>query len=115
MDILRKILKCKRRWVIAHEERQDLVVVGQGRPMMKRGEREYVLGAGRKDVLTGLRYQGIVLGSRAVVGKAGEAVRSGQVIFAYGGVSGDGACEPGHILHVILRKVHEEMLGVLVF
>ena len=63
--------------------------------MMKRGERKYVLGTGRKNVFTGLWYQGIVLRSGAVVGEAGEAVRLVQIIFAYGGVGSNGACEPG--------------------
>ena len=77
MDILRKILERECRWVVVHEERQNLVVVGQSRPMMKGRERKYILGTGREDVLTGLRYQGVVLGSGAVVRKAREAVRSG--------------------------------------
>ena len=66
-------------------------------------------------MLTGLWYQGVMLRSGAVVGKAGEAVGSGQIIFAYGGVGSDGTCEPGHVLHVVLCEVHKETLSVLVF
>ena len=83
--------------------------------MMKRGERKYVLGTGRENVLTGLRHQGVVLRSGAVVGKAREVVGSGQIIFAYGGVGSNSACEPRHVLHVVLYKVHKETLSVLVF
>ena len=45
--------------------------------MMKGREREYVLGAGRENVLMGLRHQDIMLGSGAMMGKAGKAVRLG--------------------------------------
>ena len=83
--------------------------------MMKGGERKYVLGTRRENVLMGLRYQGVVLRSRAVVGKAREAVRSGQIIFAYGGMGGNGVCKPGHILHTVLCEVHEESPGILIF
>ena len=82
---------------------------------MKRGERKYILGTRRENVLTGLRYQGVMLRSGAVVGEAGEAVRSGQIIFAYGGMGSNGTREPRHILHVVLREVHKEAPGVLVF
>ena len=75
--------------------------------MMERGESKYVLGTRGENVLTSLQYQGVMLGSGAVVGKAGKAFRSGQIIFAYGGVGSNGTCKPGHILHVVLCKCHE--------
>ena len=83
--------------------------------MMERGERKYVLGTGGENMLMGLQYQGVMLRSGAVVGEAGEAVRSGQIIFAYGGMGSNGTREPRHILHAVLHEVHKETPGVLVF
>ena len=66
-------------------------------------------------MLTGLRHQGIVLESRAMIGKAGEAIRPGQVVLSYGGVGSDGTREPGHVLHVVSCEVHKETSSIFVF
>ena len=64
--------------------------------MMKRRKGEYihVLVARNKNVLAGLWHQGVMLWGGAMIREAREAVGTGEVILAYGHVSGDGTSEP---------------------
>ena len=83
--------------------------------MKKRRKRKYILVARYENVFAGLGHWGIVFWSGAVVGEAWETVRARQVVFAYGCMRRDSACDPRHGFHVVIGKICEEVFGVFVF
>ena len=62
--------------------------------MKKRRKREYILVARYENMFAGLGHRGIMFWGGAVIRETWEAVRARQVVFAYGHVSSDSACDP---------------------